>query len=433
MATVTHTIYSHYDVKDRERLERETGQPDEKLEADQSWKIEPPNYRNQAPAPQFVPATIAYDPWSFSQPSSSQQRLEMADQSIDNNTVHWYRSLRKMLEADDGSNARRPSSAPAAPPQQASATSKSSRHSNDPRPKRDKNNWFIMNAINSEPPSTSTTPKPPPPTLADILERDPPPKPTEPKYTPPVFLEIGPNNRGFAMLQKSGWSEGEALGPDIMRRGRKTDHEEVLYGLFGDRVYQRQDNNKGKGKIKARSLLDANQQRPGDIIDLTQSDSEESDSHIDGDESLVGVDEAVSAEIDTGPRASFPFVKPELVESELRNDSPSQSVSGSTCPLTGQPDVEEDLAYGRKALLTPLATVLKSDRLGIGLKAKTVGPYKASRKRITHNAAALAAHIRALGELQKKKKEHGRGRRGFEREYRREAMKRQMMLADFNS
>ncbi|KAM6494370.1 hypothetical protein JOM56_010731 [Amanita muscaria] len=395
MATVTHTIYSHYDVKDRERFERETGQLEEKLEADQSWKTEPPNYRNQAPAPQFVPATIAYDPWSFSQPSSSQQRLEMADQSIDNNTVQWYRSLRKMLAADDGTNARRPSSAPAAPPQQASATSKSSRHTCDPRPKRDKNNWFIMNAINSEPPSTSTTPKPPPPTLADILERDPPPKPTEPKYTPPVFLEIGPNNRGFAMLQKSGWSEGEALGPDIMRRGRKTDQEEVLHGLFGDRVYQRQDNNKGKEKIKARSLLDANQQRPGDIIDLTQSDSEESDSHIDGDESLV--------------------------------------VSGSTFPLTGQPDVEEDLAYGRKALLTPLATALKSDRLGIGLKAKTVGPYKASRKRITHNAAALAAHIRASGELQKKKKEHGRGRRGFEREYRREAMKRQMMLADFNS
>jgi len=101
--------------------------------------------------------------------------------------------------------------------------------------------------------------------------------------------------------------------------------------------------------------------------------------------------------------------------------------------LAGPPGDIEDQSYGRKALLTPIATVLKSDRLGIGLKAKTVGPYKASRKRITHNAEALAAHIKAAEELKKKKGEFGRGRRGFERQHRKDSMKRQMMLAYLNS
>jgi hypothetical protein len=89
-------------------------------------------------------------------------------------------------------------------------------------------------------------------------------------------------------------------------------------------------------------------------------------------------------------------------------------------------------AYDRKALLTPIATVLKSDRLGIGLKAKTVGPYKASQKRVTHNAAALAAHIRNAEEQRKKRMEVGRGRGGFEKLNKREETKRKRMLAYLN-
>jgi len=80
-------------------------------------------------------------------------------------------------------------------------------------------------------------------------------------------------------------------------------------------------------------------------------------------------------------------------------------------------------------LLTPIATVLKSDRLGIGLKAKTLGLYKTSQKRVTHNAAALAAHVKAAEETRRRMKEHGRGRRGYEKQRRMEEERRKAMLA----
>jgi len=88
--------------------------------------------------------------------------------------------------------------------------------------------------------------------------------------------------------------------------------------------------------------------------------------------------------------------------------------------------------HSQKALLTPIPIILKSDRLGIGLKAKTVGPFKASRKRVTHSAAAMAAHLRAAEETKKKKREWGRGRRGFEKLHRREEDRRKHMLAYLN-
>jgi hypothetical protein len=88
--------------------------------------------------------------------------------------------------------------------------------------------------------------------------------------------------------------------------------------------------------------------------------------------------------------------------------------------------------HSQKSLLTPIATILKSDRLGIGLKAKTEGPYKQSKKRITHNQAALASHIRAAEELRRKKAEVGRGRRGFAKVRKREEKERKQMLAYLN-
>ncbi|KAK2465354.1 hypothetical protein APHAL10511_002708 [Amanita phalloides] len=412
MATVTHIIYSHYDPKDRERLERETGQLEDEIQAEESWRTEPPKYKNQAPAPRFVAATLDYDPWR-SAASSSRPKRDVTIDDTENDVVSWYRSLRK--DVVDEVMVQRPLSTSAAP----DPTSHSVVEATE---KRDKNNWFIMNAmstIHSDSPRSCVTPKAPAPapTLADILARDPPPRSGERKYKPPVWLEIGPGNKGFAMLRRSGWNEGESLGPDVIRRKRGA-ADEIGSDLFGVKEV---DINSGAramgmddmGKRKAKSL-DANQVRPEDVIDLTLSDSDDSgadtdDVALDLDYSSVE-DEACSVD---------PVVKSECVEREL-------------C-ASFSPEIDEDPAYGRKALLTPLATVLKSDRLGIGLKAKTVGPYKASRKRVTHNAEALAAHIRTAKEMRKKRNEMGRGRKGFEKQYRKESMRRQMMLSYMNS
>ena len=164
----------------------------------------------------------------------------------------------------------------------------------------------------------------------------------------------------------------------------------------------------------------------GNVTDLTQSDSESGESNT---EELV--DRSVNADTDVRD-ASIPHIRLESILSRP-NEASSRHVPGTAPSFAGQPGDMEDSTSGRKALLTPLPTVLKSDRLGIGLKAKTVGPYKASRKRVTHNASALAAHIRAAEELKKEKGEFGRGRRGFQRQYRKDSMKRQMMLAYLNS
>ena len=100
-----------------------------------------------------------------------------------------------------------------------------------------------------------------------------------------------------------------------------------------------------------------------------------------------------------------------------------------------QPVVLDDMNMGHdgRALITPLPTVLKSDRLGIGLKAKTIGPYRESVKKVTHSQAALMAHIKANEELKRMKKIHGKGRRGYERMRKREEEKRKSVLSYLNA
>ena len=102
------------------------------------------------------------------------------------------------------------------------------------------------------------------------------------------------------------------------------------------------------------------------VIDLTISDDEESVPSSDVDENVS--DEASMEMGDETAQPSNP--RPE-----------------SWNPASVRPTAPQREGHGGKALLTPLPTVLKPDRLGIGLKAKMVGPYKASQKRVTHNAA----------------------------------------------
>jgi len=250
-----------------------------------------------------------------------------------------------------------------------------------------------MKAIQSEPSSSVSTPAP---TLADILARDPPPLPSEGKYTPPVWLEIGPSNKGFGMLQRSGWNEGEPLGPSVPRR------KPVKDILPDDEMMPIKSKHKGKGRlkftgssyqqkqteIKMENLDAISESRNIDIIDLTLSDTDSDDSSIKAEDARLEDQDGFT---DVG--------------------------------------IDFSATHGGIALLTPIATVLKSDRLGIGLKAKTAGPYKASQKRVTHNAAALAGHIRASEENRRHMKEHGRGRRGYEKRRRMEEEKRKAMLA----
>ena len=285
------------------------------------------------------------------------------------------------------------------------------RPSNNPRRRID---WFVPNVSSYSSPTTSGSGSPtqgprPPPTLADMLARDPPPNKSQEAYIPPTWVMLPPSNPGFRMLQKSGWSEGEPLGPYFARRQNSV-HQEQGPGAG--------PSNLGKRKaavvtrtteIEIEGYDDIVEIKKEQVIDLTVSDDGESASSNDEDVSDEGV-----MELDD--------------ETPLPHNPPSAS-SNHTSVQSSLPHGE---GHGGKALLTPLPTVLKSDRLGIGLKAKTVGPFKASQKRVTRNAAALATHVKANEERRLFKQKVGRGSRGFARAEKSENEKRKNLLVYLN-
>ena len=387
MATVTHYIYSHYDPAEREALEQETGQAGgDNLDPDEAWQREASRISQHKRAPpQFVSAKIPLDEWGH--PQSEIYNPQPSTSSLGSSVAGWYHSMTSACPEISSTPSLKSSSA--APLNQRKTET------------RDKNNWFILKAIESE--SPSPVPSTSAPSLADILARDPPPLPSEGRYTPPVWLEIGPSNRGFGILQRSGWNEGEPLGPGVIRRKAEDMLHDVEAVLSANKrkgkpgsILSTPASRKETMEIKMENFDDVSELREIDVIDLTLSDSDE------GEASGSGVD----------------------VGNKLQNSGDILSPS-----LKDTTHGHNFSTYERKALLTPIATVLKSDRLGIGLKAKTIGPYKASQKRVTHNAAALAAHVKAAAETRKRKNIFGRGHRGFEKQRRREEENRKAMTA----
>lgn len=364
MATVTHIIRSRYDPADREKLERETGQ----RPSDQSdpWQTESSfsAQRRIRAAPTFVPATISYDGWGVplrtSSPTTPPEKPDQDQPST--STAAWYRSLTTTTSSSEPPPRSSSAPSPRAPSQDTRSPTTPRRESVT------KNNWFISKALRSEP---ATKPSSPAPSLADLLARDPPPLPSEGRYVPPVWLHIGPSNRGFGMLQRSGWNEGEGLGAHVVRRvarARDVDERALSSAEVEEDV---------AGALNA-----------PEVIDLTLSGSETSE---DGWEDY-GVIQSVQT----------------------------------------QATEEASASHTQRSLLTPLPTVLKADRLGIGLKAKTEGPYRQSKKRVTHSAAALAAHIRSAEEMRRHRALVGRGKRGFAKAHKIKEDRRKVMLAYLN-
>ena len=141
------------------------------------------------------------------------------------------------------------------------------------------------------------------------------------------------------------------------------------------------------------------------MIDLTQSDTESDDEGEDGEDEDEDENDDNEADDDLNPPAA-----------PTSSTTHTETVSGDPRAI-------------QTALLTPLPTVLKSDRLGIGLKAKTEGPYHSSVKRVTHNAAALAAHVKAAEDRRRTQRLLGKGHRAFARADQLKRERRQNMMA----
>lgn len=377
MATVTHIIYSHYDPNDRERLEAETGQidPQDEIDADEEWRIQTTlsGQRRTRLPPRFVPATTTYDPWSRTPTTAINAKVE--GNAGGDSLSQWYRSISK-TQASVATTSHHPQQLPNRPYHPEKST---------PCPKAHRGrDWFIQNALSSRP--EASIPSAPPPSLDEMLIRHPPPLPSEPKFKQPVWLALGPTNKGFAMLQQKGWQEGEPLGPSVRRDHKSADpHDSELFN---------EASRKGQRTQRTQSVAVKLEQADDDsfveVIDLTLSEDDDLENKVEADD-------------------------------------------GEDSTPTARPFADEDLLGGRTALITPIATTLKADRLGIGLKAKTEGPYHVSKKRITHNKAALAAHIQAAERLRRQKQEMGRGYRSFAKASKRESTSRQQMIAYMNS
>jgi hypothetical protein len=367
MATVAHHIVSRYDPQQRETSEDRPG-----VLGDGSidpWQTES-SFARRADPPHFLPATIPYDDWG-SETADLPTTSARAKADPGKELASWYRN--KVADTSG--------SVSDTPPQMIPAQRNPEPPSVKTLEKRNKNNWFIMKAIQSEElPSLAT----PAPTLADILARDPPPSSSQEKFVPPVWIALGPSNKGFAMLQQRGWNEGEGLGAAVHMSRR---------GVSSSATHTEQ------AQIKRC------------IGDDSGNEAYRVEPPSDGDDSQIQSIEAIE------PTAPAP----------VSDDGFTiEDKSGSTSVQVHKMSSER---HAQKALLTPIPTVLKSDRLGIGLKAKTYGPYKASQKRITHSSAAIA-HAKARGEM--KKMEVGRGKRSFERMRKKEAEKRKRLLAYMN-
>jgi hypothetical protein len=212
------------------------------------------------------------------------------------------------------------------------------------------------------------------------------------------------------MLQNQGWSEGEGLGAssssnqptislggndDALNRTKKDNVRKRTRLVQEEQATEEQGQEVVLVDNDDDPIIEVRKKVHVPIIDLTQSDAEEDEEDDEEDDDNTDDD-----------------------------SSPVPPAMGPTAIATNS-----DPRAAQTALLTPLPTVLKSDRLGIGLKAKTEGQYRSSVKRVTHNAAALAAHIKASEDLRRAQRQLGRGRSAFARAERIERERRQNMMA----
>ncbi|KAF9077848.1 hypothetical protein BDP27DRAFT_1311780 [Rhodocollybia butyracea] len=372
MATTSYTIYSHYDPATREQLERDTGQlPSESLEDDIDKDSELEWQTESAKAfKQRAPPPPRFVRASGSGWSSSLNSSSPGAGSSSSTSDSKISGWYRSIIPDTNTDpSPSPSRSTSVPQNPPAQNPKHQAH----KPTISKNDWFIQKALPT--PSPTRTPTP---TLADLLARNPPPPPNT-KFKPP------------------GWREGEVLGADVVRRNRT----------------------KQRKKVNGRNVSRVNTKETQEEIEIQLGDG---DGEITEIRKVDVVDLTADSDFDLDSEAG----------SEAEAEPDDEQDSNADDIIDPRTQTSHVVTGHRTALLTPIPTVLKSDRLGIGLKAKTVGPYKASMKRVTHNAAALAAHYKRAEEARIRKGIWGKGRRGFARKDKQERERRREMLRYFN-
>ena len=216
------------------------------------------------------------------------------------------------------------------------------------------------------------------------------------------------------MLQNQGWSEGEVLGA-----GRNN--------LSSNDTHAKETLQTKKKRTKPDYLSPSAPMLPtsSSLEQVTKEEEQEEITLDDDDDDPI---------VEVRKKSPVPMIDLTLSDTEdegdddddeAKDDSPAPTPTTHT-DTASPSEHDHDPRAAQTALLTPLPTILKSDRLGIGLKAKTEGPYRSSVKR---RDARRNANANAAAEDMRRRVLLGKGHRAFARAERLERERRQNMMA----
>jgi hypothetical protein len=410
MALNAYTIYGDPIVK-----ESQPNDPRTLLEADSTITEQTAELTNRAfRGSTFVPAQRTYDELGRPLADDNQKENPKRLNTSSNTVGDWYTSLQR---------AHNVTPQPAVTQHKGKGVETSRTSSDERRPKASssasmtqqgpsKPDWFRSS------PMQTATKRPKLPSLAEMLRNDP-PDPQNP-LEPPVYYGIGPTNKGYEMLTKSGWVEGRPLGPhshgsDVNKSKKPIEKSSKAVNLEESRVFLSGDMptlvlpGRLPGQIQTIRL------RRGDSTDEDEDNKDNSDGSEDEDDTIFNQPAGSTS------RASSPGSS-----SSERSKKDREIIDDRTGKKFDRP------------LLTPIAVALKNDRKGLGL-SKT-------KRLVTHSSLALREHAQKskftrrhqISEMKRmerdfKRGQYGRGKRAYAKMAKEDAAKRQRLMEYMNT
>ncbi|KAG8816499.1 hypothetical protein FRC17_000304 [Serendipita sp. 399] len=376
MALNAYTIYS--DERSGKLESQDGGQSH-----DEDGTQKPDEERSHRIHIQFVPAKSGYD--DLGRPTDIVQSSGDAKVSADGGIGDWYMSLQRSQPKEP--LPRRVSSTKSKDKALPVSSEGGLKEVSEPeRPMQ--NNWFRPTS------SVSLQERKQSSSLAEMLRREP-PNPGNP-LVPPVYYAIGSTNKGYEMLTKGGWEEGQPLGPAAAststssvqgaRYSRQVEKKEkwvTLYGSMPKLLVPKAD---GAGV---------------EVVDISREEEESETSSWEDDDDTPMFEQATSE----GPAA------PSTIEPRIRSGEVSKF---------------------DKPILTPIPVALKNDRVGLGAEKR--------KRLVTHSSLAIQHHIQQgrinqnhhISEMRRMERDHlrgtyGRGKRAYARKAKEEEEKRKRL------
>jgi hypothetical protein len=310
MATTAFRIVSHYEPEQRHDTPTES-------EQDTLWRAGPSFSRRYDKPPKFVASSAGIRDEGESLPivpatAAPVSNLDSGPPSL----ADWYKSLERRPDSPRSVRTESESSATASNVKQPSSTPISRRE------------WFIKSALNSQQQSAPTYRSSSVySTIGDIITRNPPkplppsPPPKKRSFNGHVWNALGPENRGYGLLQRYGWSEGQGLGVGSLRDSQIPTPSQSQSSAIPTQVESSSEGEMVSGGDSYEEPIDLTEDV---VIDLTLSSDDE--------------------------------------EAAAEDQTPDNSHRNSQTPPSSE-------LHGRTTLLVPLPIVPKPDRLGIGLKS----------------------------------------------------------------